>query len=68
MTEQFQDRQELADKTRQATKAREEYQRVRMEYDRYRLLRSLMGKTKRNTMDFEEFRRNVLSLTTGGFD
>jgi len=68
MAEQFKQSQEFAEKDREAIKAKEEYQRVKIEYDRYRFLRSLMGKTKKNTMDFEEFRRNVSSLTKGGFE
>lgn len=51
---------------RRAIEIREEYRKAKIKYDMYRLIRELMGKSKKSVMDFDEFRKNALSLIQGG--
>jgi hypothetical protein len=51
---------------RRAIEIREEYRKTKIKYDMYRLVRELMGKSKKSVMDFDEFRKNALSLIQGG--
>jgi len=67
MAEFLREKKELSDKDlKRAIEIREEYKEVKIQYDRYRFIRELMGKTKKSVMDFDEFRKNALSLIQGG--